>query len=119
LVSAVSSATEPDFETKFYSLNPNFDIDLTQPDNQRAGRNAQFTSISGTFQIDFDDEDYNPQDLSARSRIGFSLLLFDPPIAVNGETVPEPNSIIGLLTVGALGATSMLKHKRTNRGKID
>ncbi len=38
------------------------------------------------------------------------------PLTVTARQVPEPASILGLLAVGALGATSRLKRKQQQEG---
>lgn len=71
--------------------------------------NSEITSMSGTFAMDIPTGGKHPQEDRpfARSRIGFQLLLFDPPVSV-----AEPASISSLLTLGAIGFGSIRQKKK-------
>lgn len=98
-VSAISSINSPNFDSEFYTINV-----LASGLNSI---NSEITSMSGTFMMDIPDGGVNPQGKSARSRIGFEVLLFDPP--VDAEATPEPGSFLSLLAIGALGWGSFKK----------
>lgn len=91
-VSAISDANSPNIFDEFYTINAGA--------SELNSVNSEITSMSGTFVMDIPDGDINPQDADARSRIGFQILLFDPP--ANSESVPESTSILSLLGLGVL-----------------
>ena len=89
-VSAISDVNSPNIFHEFYTINAGA--------SELNSVNSEITSMSGTFSMDIPDGGINPQDASARSRIGFQVLLFDPP----AQSVPESAPILSLLGLGAL-----------------
>lgn len=96
---AVSNAANPSIVDNFYTINA-----------AAIGNAAsEIVSMTGTFVMDIPNSGVNPQDESARSRIGFQVLMFDPP--PNGASVPEPGSVLSLLGLGLLGARNWKQKK--------
>lgn len=89
-ISATSNANSENIVHEFYTIN------VAAPELESLA--SEITSMSGTFSMDIPDDAFNPQDASARSRIGFQLLLFDPPV----QPVPESTSILSLLGLAIL-----------------
>lgn len=89
-VSAASSENNENIVDEFYTINV--------AASELESLDSEITSMSGTFSMDIPDGGVNPQDASARSRIGFQVLLFDPP----AQSVPESTPIFSLLGLGAL-----------------
>lgn len=89
-VSAISDANSPNIFDEFYTINAGA--------SELNSFNSEITSMSGTFMMDIPEGGVNPQDAFARSRIGFQVLLFDPP----AQSVPESTSILSLLGLGVL-----------------
>jgi hypothetical protein len=115
-LSAISSLSSPNIISEFYTLNV-----LGSGLNSL---NSEITSMSGTFSMDIPNGGVNPQAKSARSRIGFEVLLFDPPVdntevpstnsPINREATPEPGTVFSLFALGALGWSSMKKRSYKN-----
>lgn len=89
-VSTISDNNSPNIFEQFYTINASA--------SELNSVNSEITSMSGTFMMDIPDGGVNPQDADARSRIGFQVLLFDPP----AQSVPESTSILSLLGLSAL-----------------
>jgi hypothetical protein len=114
-LAAISSLSSSNIISEFYTLNV-----LGSGLNSL---NSEITSMSGTFSMDLPNGGVNPQEKSARSRIGFEVLLFDPPVddaegspnsPISGEATPEPGTVMSLLTLGVLGWNSMRKRSDKN-----
>lgn len=92
-VSATSPATPgQDLNQAFYALDPDDILFPTFP---------EITSMTGRFQMTWDST--NPQTNLARSRVGFQITLFDPPVET--AATPEPTSLFAsLLGIGMLTA---------------
>lgn len=104
--SVTATAGTTRFAKQFYVIDDPF-----------RGDGVEITQMTGTFMMDWDENDLlipgGPQSVNANARIGFELKLFDPPGEGNEiESVPEPSSILGLLSLGSLGFTSRLKRKK-------
>lgn len=70
------------------------------------------TSMTGTVSIGWNANDPDPQPPGVRgagSYIDLKLKAYDSPIGV--ASVPEPNTLLGLLTLGLLGASLKLKRQ--------
>ena len=52
----------------------------------------------------------NPNAARARSRVGFKLKAFDPPVA----DVPEPSSLLALLPTGVFACVGKSRSKKEN-----
>lgn len=91
-VSATSNVNSENIVDEFYTINV--------AASELESIESEITSMSGTFMMDIPNGGFNPQDADARSRIGFQLLLFDPP--ANSESVPESTPILSLLGLGVL-----------------
>jgi hypothetical protein len=61
------------------------------------------SSLAGTAQISWNQ--LNPNQAKARSRLDFQIVGFDIN-STPASSIPEPSSILGLLTLGVFG----LKH---------
>ncbi|OKH23194.1 hypothetical protein NIES593_10115 [Hydrococcus rivularis NIES-593] len=94
------------FDKQFFILSPR--------DRQNG---VEITSMSGTFAMNWNA--INPQRQNAGSRVAFEIKMFDPPVSNSNSTsviseaakTPEPSSMLGLLVLGALGATATMKRK--------
>lgn len=103
-LSSISSLSEPNIISEFYTINV-----LAAGLNSL---NSEITSMSGTFSMDIPEGGVNPQAKSARSRIGFEVLLFDPPVddvvtspqepPANNPKTPESSTILGVLAFSAM-----------------
>ncbi|GFE68685.1 choice-of-anchor W domain-containing protein [Chroococcus sp. FPU101] len=74
------------------------------------------TSVTGTVSIGWNANAPNPQPLGVRgagSHIAIKLKAYDSPLGedVGVASVPEPHTLIGLLSVGLLGASLKLKRQ--------
>ena len=101
-VTATSSASSENIVDEFYTIN------VAAPELNSL--DSEITSMSGTFSMELPDGGVNPQDEAARSRIGFQILLFDPPVDSATESVPESTSILGLLGLSFLGLRKIKNH---------
>ncbi|WP_342747360.1 choice-of-anchor W domain-containing protein [Hydrococcus rivularis] len=69
--------------------------------------NESIASLKGFVSMSWTSN--NPQAKGANSRVGFKIKGYNRPVAVS-----EPASILGLLAVGTIGASSTLKCKKAN-----
>lgn len=70
------------------------------------------TSMKGKVIISWTSLDPQPSSGGARSAVAVKLKAFDPPTIDPAETIPEPGTLLSLLTVGGLGLLSGLKSKK-------
>jgi hypothetical protein len=94
-VSATSTVGSPEIINKLFYVLSSEDRDV----------GTEITAMSGTFSLDWTT--INPQRQNANSRMSFELVMYDPPAAIapsltESTSVPEPTSIIGLLSLGAI-----------------
>jgi hypothetical protein len=70
------------------------------------------TRLEGTVSMDWDT--LNPNAAAARSLLYMEIKAYDPPVP-QVASVPEPASILGILSIGVFGATSALKRKKDTK----
>lgn len=96
-ISATSPATPGQMLNEvYYALDPDDILFSFFP---------EITTMTGRFQMSWDGE--NPQTNFARSRVGFQLILFDPPVEV--PSTPEPMGVVSSLMV--LGVLSVIRKR--------
>jgi len=93
---------------------------LSERDRQKG---VEITSLSGTFSLDWNA--INPQRQKAGSRIAFEIKMFDPPTESFNDAssvstfakIPEPNLMLGILGLGAIGTIAVSKRHVLSHGK--